>query len=40
MWNLKKKNDGNERIYKTDIDSQISKKNLGLPKGKGPRWGE
>ena len=34
MWNLKKKkNDTNELIYK--IDSQTSKTNLWLPKGKG-----
>ena len=32
MWNLKK-NDTNELIYK--IDSQTSKTNLWLPKGKG-----
>ena len=30
-WNLKK-NDTNELIYKTDIDSQIQKTNLWLPK--------
>ena len=32
MWNLK--NDTNELIYKTEIDSQIQKTNLWLPKGK------
>ena len=32
MWNLK--NDTNELIYKTETDSQISKSNLQLPKGK------
>ena len=37
MWNLKKKkNDINEFIYKTEIDSQTQKTNLGLPKG---NWG-
>ena len=34
MWNLKK-NDTNELIYKTEIDSQAQKTNLWLPKGKG-----
>ena len=34
MWNLKKKNDTNELIYKTETDSQIQKANLRLPKGK------
>ena len=34
MWNLKK-NDTNEIIYKTEIDSQKQKTNLWLPKGKG-----
>ena len=29
-----KKNDTNELIYKTEIDSQILKANLWLPKGK------
>ena len=33
MWNLKK-NDTNELRYKTEIDSQILKINLWLPK-----WG-
>ena len=33
MWNLIK-NDTNELIYKTETDSQISKSNLWLPKGK------
>ena len=33
MWNLKK-NDTNELIYKTEIDSQTSKMNLWLPVGK------
>ena len=31
----KKKNDKNELIYKTETDSQTSKTNLWLPKGKG-----
>ena len=34
MWNPKKK-DINELIYKTEIDSQTSKTNFWLPKGKG-----
>ena len=33
MWNLK--DDTNELIYKTEKDSQTSKTNLWLPKGKG-----
>ena len=33
LWNLK--NDTNELIYKTEIDSQTQKTNLWLPKGKG-----
>ena len=33
MWNLK--NNTNELIYKTEIDSQTQKTNLQLPKGKG-----
>ena len=33
IWNLK--NDTNELIYKTEIDSQTQKINLSLPKGKG-----
>ena len=33
MWNLK--NDTNELIYKTEIDSQTLKTHLWLPKGKG-----
>ena len=33
MQNLK--NDTNELIYKTEIDSQTQKTNLWLPKGKG-----
>ena len=33
MWNLKK-NDTNELIYKTEIDSETQKTNLWLPK-----WG-
>ena len=33
MWNLKK-NDIIELIYKTEIDSQMQKTNLWLPKGK------
>ena len=32
MRNLKEKN---ELIYKTETDSQTSKTNLGLPRGKG-----
>ena len=28
MWNLKKKNDTNELIYKAEIDSQTYKTNL------------
>lgn len=32
MWNLKY--DTNERIYKTERDSQTQKANLWLPKGK------
>ena len=34
MWNLIFKNDINEILYKTETDSQISKTNLWLPKGK------
>ena len=37
MWNLKKKKDINELIYKTETDSHTEKINLWLPKGKG--WG-
>ena len=33
MWNLKK-NDTNELIYKTEIESQMQKTNLWLPGGK------
>ena len=33
-WNLKK-NDTNELIYKTELDSQTQKRNLWLPQGKG-----
>ena len=33
MWNLK--NDANELVYNTEIDSQSRKTNLWLPKGKG-----
>ena len=33
MWNLKK-NDTNELMYKAETDSQTSKRNLLLPKGK------
>ena len=33
MWNLI--NDKNELIYKTETNSQTSKTNLWLPKGKG-----
>ena len=36
MWSLKK-NATNELIYKTEIDPQTQKTNLGLPKGK---WGK
>ena len=39
MWNLKK-NDKNELIYKTETDSQTSKTNLWLPKGKHGGEGE
>ena len=39
MWNLKK-NDTNELIYKTEIDSQTQKTNLWLSKGKGKGMGE
>ena len=39
MWNLKK-NDTNERIYKTEEDSQTQKTNSWLPKGKGGEQGE
>ena len=35
MISLSKKNDTNELIYKTETDSQTSKGNLRLPKGKG-----
>jgi len=31
---LKKKKDTNELIYKTEIESQMQKKNLCLPEGK------
>ena len=34
MWNLKKKRNTNELIYKTEIDSQILKTNLWLPRRK------
>ena len=34
MWNLTLRNDINELIYKTETDSQISKTNLWLSKGK------
>ena len=34
MWNVKKKKDRNELIYKTETDSQTWKTNLRLPKGK------
>ena len=36
--NLKKKNDADEFIYKTEADSQNSKRSLQLPKGK-IQWG-
>ena len=39
MWNLKKKYDTNELIYKAETDSQTEKTNSWLPKGKGGRWG-
>ena len=35
MWNLKKKNDTNEIIYKTEMDSQTLKTNVWLSKEKG-----
>ena len=38
MWNLKY--DTYEIIYKTVADSQTSKTNLWLPKGKGEGWGD
>ena len=34
MWNLVKKNDTNEVIYKTETDSQILNSNIWLPKEK------
>ena len=34
------KNDTKELIYKTETNSQISKSNLGLPKGKPCRGGK
>ena len=34
MWDLVLKNDVYELIYKIETDSQISKTNLWLPKGK------
>ena len=37
MWNLKKKKDTNELIYKTATDPQTLKTILWLPKGK--HWG-
>ena len=37
VYGIWKKNDTKELIYKTEIDSQIQKTNLGLPKGK-VRW--
>ena len=39
MWNLKKKKDTNELIYKTEVDSETLKTNLRLPKGKGGKEG-
>ena len=36
MWNLKKKNDTKELIYKTEIDSDIENKFVGT---KGDSWG-
>ena len=33
MWNLKKKKDSNELIFRTETDSQTLKTNLWLPKG-------
>ena len=35
MWNWKKKKDTNEFIYKAEIETQIYKSNLGLPRGNG-----
>ena len=40
MWNLILKNDAKELIYKTETDSQISKTNLWLPKGRHGRGEE
>ena len=37
MRNLKKKNNTNELIYKTETDSQTERMNLWLPEGKGGR---
>ena len=36
MWNLKKKNDTNELIYKAETDTDLEKKFMG---SKGERWG-
>ena len=33
MWKVKKKNAGNELIYKTEIKSQMQRANLWLPRG-------
>ena len=35
MWNLKKKKDTDEIMYKIETDSQTLKKNVWLPKKKG-----
>ena len=35
MWNLKKKKDINEPIYKTEIVTEIEKKKYGYQEGKG-----
>ena len=40
MQNLKKKNDTNELIYKTEIDSQTQKTNLRLPNRDGGGGGD
>ena len=37
MWNLKKKKDSNEFIYKTEIETHILKTKLGLPRGNGEK---
>ena len=35
MWNLKKKTDTNEPIYKIEIATEIEKKKKRLPRGNG-----